>query len=98
MTGHSLGRVEYQGYTLSGQTQEHLQNQYYSGSHIFSYSRKKVNSRVILVLVCLPAVTKVINISDQRAVWFGEVVVWIPIVVPTETTHLVVVGAEGTNI
>lgn len=56
---------------------------------------KCVNSRVILVLFCLPAVAKVIDISYQRAVWFGEVIVWVPVVVPAETTHLITVGTEG---
>lgn len=55
------------------------------------------NLQVILILFCLPAVPEVINICYQSAIWFGEVIVWVPIVVPTETTHLVVVGAEGTK-
>lgn len=54
-----------------------------------------VNSRVILILLCLPAVPKVIDISYQRAIWFGEVVAWVPIIVTTEATHLVVVGTGG---
>ena len=57
----------------------------------------RVNSRVVLILVCLPAVAEVIDISYQSAIWFGEVIVGSPVVVTTETTHLVVVGAEGTK-
>lgn len=51
------------------------------------------NSQVIFVLLCLPAITKVIDISSQGAIWFSEVIVRVSIVVPTETTHLVMVGA-----
>lgn len=56
-----------------------------------------VNSRVVLILFCLPAVPEVIDVSYQNAIWFGEVIVWVPIVVTTETTHLVIVGAAGTE-
>lgn len=54
-----------------------------------------MNSRVILIFVCLPAVPKVVDISYQRTVWFGEVIVWVPVVVPTETTHLLMVRTKG---
>lgn len=53
------------------------------------------NSRIILILFGLPAVPEVVDICDQRAIWFGEVIVRVPIVVAAEATHLVVVGAEG---
>lgn len=56
-----------------------------------------VNSRVILVFFCLPAVPEVIDIFCQSAIWFGKVIVWVLIIVTTETTHLVIVGAGGTK-
>lgn len=56
-----------------------------------------INSHIILILFCLPAVAEVIGISYQSAIWFGEVIVWAPIVVTTETTHLFVVGAGVTK-
>ena len=56
-----------------------------------------VNSRVILILFCLPAVAEVIDISYKGSIWFGEVIVGSPIVVTTETTHLVIVRAVGTK-
>lgn len=52
-----------------------------------------INSPLILVLVRLPAVSKVIDVFYRGAVWFSEVIVWVPIIVATETTHLVIVGA-----
>lgn len=56
-----------------------------------------VNSQVILILFCLPAVPEVFGICYQSAIRFGEVILWAPIVVTTETTCLVVVGAGGTK-
>lgn len=56
-----------------------------------------INWPLILVLFRLPAVSKVIDVFSQGAVWFSEVIVWVPIVVATETTHLVVVGAGWTQ-
>lgn len=55
----------------------------------------RVNSRVILILLRLPAVSEVVDISHQGAIWFGEVVAWVSVVVAAQAAHLVVVGAEG---
>ncbi len=57
----------------------------------------RVNSRVVLILFRLPAVPEVIDVSSHSAIWFGEIIVWVPVVVTTETTHLVIVRAGWTK-
>lgn len=60
-----------------------LKNRAYRGS----------NSRVVLILLRLPAVAEFVDTRRRGAVWFGKVVSWAAVVVATETTHLVVVSA-----
>ena len=54
------------------------------------------NSRVILIFFCLPAFPKIIY-TCFVAIWCGEVILLLPIVIATETTHLVRVRAGGTK-
>lgn len=63
------------------------------GQHLaFLWMSLYENSQIIFILFCFPAVPKVIHVCCHTAIWFGEVVVWLTIVVSTETTHLAVVG------
>lgn len=46
------------------------------------------DSQAVLILRCLPAVAEVVGVGRGGAVWFGEVIAGVTVVVPAETTSL----------
>ncbi len=50
--------------------------------------------RCILILISLPAVTKLTWTVGLGAVRFSEIIIWVSIVVPAQATHLVIVGTD----